>query len=406
MQTKQSTNSINYIMKKIYFVAISATLLAASGQKTEIINPVGEYPTLSFATEFGKLTKGADAEGDGLDNLKEQDFRVWAYAAHDYDNTPKDDVTEIGIYDNMADIKVESKTDGSWDPGKQYFWPGANKSLYFFAVSDTDDFLGDVGVSENETKASPVAITMVNSKDENNLSVTAPTNMVISNYVVSNTNPNNDLMVADFIKQSQEDNDKKVSLNFRHTLSKVQFLFVTNPVEDINVFVQKLEVVGLTTKGSLTVTPTDFVANNKGTEVATVSFEWDLSEDAGDVATFEDDYVKPYDGADFPEKIEGATPTDLDKQAMKITATGNEGSPAQQFATWLVLPQDIQGKTVKITYLINERQFTNEFALDKGLTAWAVNQYVKYTINLSPNLISFDANVEEWTPTTEVPHNN
>lgn len=393
-------------MKKIYFVAIAATFLAAGCQKTEIINPVGEYPSLSFTTELGKLTKVADAEGLGLDNLKEQDFRVWAYAAHDYDNTPKDDVTEIGIYDNMADIKVSDKTDGGWDPGKQYFWPGANKSLYFFAVSDTDEFLGDVGVAENETKASPVAITMVNSKDENNLSITAPTNMVISNYVVSSANPNNDLMVADFIKQSQEDNEKQVALNFRHALSKVQFLFVTNPVEDINVFVQKLEVVGLTTKGDLTVTPSAFAENDKKAEIATVSFEWDLSEEATDVATFEDDYVTPYSGEDFPAKIEGKDPTDLDKQAMKITATGNEGSLAQQFATWLVLPQNIEGKTVKITYLINERQFTNEFALDKGLTAWAVNQYVKYTINLSPNLISFDASVEEWTPTTEVPHNN
>lgn len=393
-------------MKKIYFVALAATLLAVGCQKTEIINPVGENSALSFTTQFGKLTKAADAEGAGIDNLKEQDFRVWAYAAHDYDNTPKDDVLEIGIYDNMADIKVSDKTDGGWDPGKQYFWPGANKSLYFFAVSDTDEFLGDVGVSATETKASPVTITMANTKDENNLSVTAPTEMVISGYVVSNENPNNDLMVADFIKQSQEDNDKKVSLNFRHALSKVQFLFITNPVDDISVFVQKLEVVGLTTKGDLKVTPSAFVANDKGAEVATVSFGWDLSEDATDVANFVDDYVKPYDATDFPAKIDGRDPSDEDKQAMKITATGAEGSPAQQFATWLVLPQEITGKTIKITYLINERQFTNEFALDKGLTSWAVNQYVKYTINLSPNLISFDAKVEDWTPTTEVPHNN
>ena len=126
-------------MKKIYFVALTATLLAVGCQKTEIINPVGENSALSFTTQFGKLTKAADAEGAGIDNLKEQDFRVWAYAAHDYDNTPKDDVLEIGIYDNMADIKVSDKTDGGWDPGKQYFWPGANKSLYFFAVSDTDE---------------------------------------------------------------------------------------------------------------------------------------------------------------------------------------------------------------------------------------------------------------------------
>lgn len=390
-------------MKKFYFVAVAATLLAASCQKTEILNPVSDQLGMDFTTQFGKLTKAADAEGAGLDNLKEQDFRVWAYAAHDYDNTPADDVTEVGIYDKMADIKVSSTTDGGWDPGKQYFWPGANKNLYFFAVSDTDEFLGDIGVAETETKVSPVAITMANGTDADGLSITAPTNMVISNYVVDNDNPNNDLMVADFIKQSQEDNEKKVNLNFRHTLSKVQFLFVTNPVADINVFVQKLEVVDLKTTGDLTVSPSAFVENNEGAEVATVSFDWDLK-DA--VANFVDDYTTPYTGQDFPASIDGATPSDEDKQAMKITATGADGSAAQQFATWLVLPQSIADKTVKITYLINERQFTNEFALDKGLTEWAVNQYVKYTINLSPNLISFDANVEEWTPTTDVGHNN
>lgn len=396
-------------MRKILFLAVSATLLAAGCQKTEIINPIGDQPALSFSTDFGKLTKAADANAEGLVNLKEQDFRVWAYAAHDFDNTPQDDVTAIGIYDKMEDIKVVDDNN-AWDPGKQYFWPGANKGLYFFAVSDTDEFLGDVGKPENETKVSPVTINMTNSVDENNVSVANPTTMVITNYVVDETNPNNDLMVADFVRQSQEDNEKKVSLNFRHTLSKVQFQFVTNPVEDISVFVQKLEVVDLLTTGNLTVTPADFTADATGAEVATVSFTWDLLGDAANetpvTATFVDDYDTAYDGADFPAKIEGAEPTVEDKKAMKITATGGENDPAQEFATWLVLPQDITDKTVKITYLINERKFTNEFALDKTLEAWAVNQYVKYTINLSPNLITFDASVEEWTPTTVVDHQN
>ena len=392
-------------MKKILFVAISAILLAAGCQKTEIINPVGERPAMSFSTDFGKLTKVADAGALGIDNLKEQDFRVWAYAAHDFDNTPLDDVTAVGIYDKMEDIKVVDNANG-WDPGKQYFWPGANKSLLFFAVSDTDTFLGTVGKPETEEKVSPVVITMETSKNTDNVSVATPIMMEIADYVVDPSWPNNDLMVADFVRQSQEDNEKKVNLNFRHTLSKVQFLFVTNPVDDISVFVQKLEVVGLSTKGDLRVTPAAFVENQSGAEVATVSFLWDLED--GVVGNFVDDYVTPYDGTDFPAKIEGVDPTDEDKMAMKITATGAETSPAQEFATWLVLPQNIEDKTVKITYLINERQFTNEFALDKGLTAWGVNQYVKYTINLSPNLITFDADVEDWTtdPEDGIDHQN
>ena len=51
-------------MKKIFFVALAATLLAASCQKTEVINPVGG-PVMSFNTGMGKITKAvgtADAE--------------------------------------------------------------------------------------------------------------------------------------------------------------------------------------------------------------------------------------------------------------------------------------------------------------------------------------------------------
>lgn len=396
-------------MKKTLFVALTAILLAAGCQKTEIINPVNDQQGMVFSTQFGKLTKAADAEDDGLDNLKAQNFRVWGYAAHDFDNTPKNDVTdEGGIYDNMFDIKVEFNND-AWDPGKQYFWPGANKSLLFFAVSDTEDYLGVPGPEAPEaTSDSPVTINRTNEDDDQGVTVATPTNMVINDYVVDHANPNNDLMVADFVRQSQEDNDKVVNLNFRHTLSKVQFLFVTNPVPDISVFVQKLEVVELKTKGDLTVTPATFATNENGVDEAPVSFLWALSEEAADKATFVDDYVDAYTETDFPAKIDGRDPTDEDKQAMKITATGAEGSPAQEFATWLVLPQVITGKKVKITYLINERQFTNEFSLDKGLTEWTVNQYVKYTINLSPNLISFDATVEEWKtdPENGVDHQN
>ena len=72
----------------------------------------------------------------------------------------------------------------------------------------------------------------------------------------------------------------------------------------------------------------------------------------------------------------------------------------------MVLPQDVKGKKVKVTYLINGRQFVNEFALDAFTDTdndpetcmWAVNQFVKYTINLSPNLITFDADVAPWNP--------
>jgi hypothetical protein len=68
-----------------------------------------------------------------------------------------------------------------------------------------------------------------------------------------------------------------------------------------------------------------------------------------------------------------------------------------------MLPQSIEGKKVEITYLINERKFTSIFPLETAaLKAWEDNQYVKYTITLAPNLISFNPSVEDWVE-VEVP---
>ena len=97
-------------MKKIFFVALSATLLAAGCQKTEVLNPVGG-PTMSFNTGMGKITKSvgtADAEAAGLKNLEAQDFSVWAYADPDSDfasSTVVDATTKI--YDGIQNLLVK-----------------------------------------------------------------------------------------------------------------------------------------------------------------------------------------------------------------------------------------------------------------------------------------------------------
>ena len=82
-------------MKKILFVALGATLLAVGCQKTEIINRVGDR--IGFTSEMGKLTKSvgtATANGEGEDNLKAQDFNIWAYYVADDANTTADDTNK------------------------------------------------------------------------------------------------------------------------------------------------------------------------------------------------------------------------------------------------------------------------------------------------------------------------
>ena len=188
-------------------------------------------------------------------------------------------------------------------------------------------------------------------------------------------------------------NDKKVKLHFKHALAKVQFKFLTNSAQTDVVLVNSLVVEDLKTTGDLTVTET---AENYGTEDQTgrvkVTLAWEPAEA---VADFSDDH----DG--------------------DLTLTAE----AQEYATWLVLPQDITGKTVKIAYTINGRSFDQIFALTRpavaeekdgetvvtpakdAFNAWGIIQVITYTINLSPNKITFDPSVEGWaaeTPQTDV----
>ncbi len=400
-------------MKKILVVASLVALSAVACQKTEVLNPMEDHQGLIFTTEFGKLTKVPGADGGGMENLQAQDFRIWAYAASDFDNTPENDANQI--FDNMKNVKVydyvpTGASDASWKTDQQYFWPGTNKSLMFFAVSDSPAYLKTEGptVTDSPVEIDPAARTMS-----------------IKNYVVDPLDPNKDLMVANFIKQHQGQSEKKVNLKFNHALSKVQFLFKTNGVptggEPITVFVQKLEVGeldendavvnGLKNSGTLNVTVKETTPGTEpsegasGTaEVSTLNLDWTLD---ATMNIYTDNYETV--PSNFPASIDGVAVTDAtDKSAMELTTT------EQVFATWLVLPQDVKGKKVKVTYLINGRQFTNEFNLDAfaattATTApWTVNQYIKYNINLSPNLITFDAEVAPWNPVagSDVNHTN
>lgn len=418
------------IMKKIFFVALTATLLAASCQKTEVIRPSGE-PAMSFSTSMSKLTKSvgtADAEGKGQKNLEAQDFSVWAYADNscDFSNSTVVD-EETGIYDGMENILIECTSafvdavigtgteaepqtparPAVWNTGKEYYWPGKNKNLKFFAVSADGDWL-------RKSATCPVDIDLNDGTGENGIpTMTIEGFKVAHEKVVDTTDPtkvktaaNEDLMVADYVIQDQDDRvDKAVNLKFRHALAKVQFLFKTVTTPGTTVYVQSLKVADLETTADLN------VSFAPGTGIA--SFAWgnlpleesETLEDFTDdwetsIITNEEEKLTADDviDTDFPTLIEGKNPTAADKVAMKLTATGGDEDPAQVFATWLMIPQSVAGKKVEITYLINERKFTSVFALDANLTGakWADNQYIRYTVTLAPNIIKFVPEVDGW----------
>lgn len=391
-------------MKKIFFVALSATLLAAGCQKTEILNHAGE-PSMSFTTGMGKITKSvgtSDAEAAGQRNLEAQDFSVWAYADPDSDfesSTVVDENTKIydgienllvkctaasqdAVVDNTETLEDETAAAvaGTWVTEQEYFWPGEGKDLRFFAVSADGDWLRPA------SGTCPVEI-----------NYTAPS-LDIKNFVVravkdgDKTAANEDLMVADFVKQSQS--KKVVELKFRHTLSKIEFVFKTLAAASgetaPTVYVQSLKVKDLQNKGDLAVT--------RDAAATDVVWKYDWTNDTESIADFTDDWSEPVTYAETVEETAKA-----DNTAMLLT------TEAETFATWLMLPQTITGKKVEITYIINNRQFTSIFPIDNSeinLTKWVHNQHIKYTITLAPNVISFNPSVEEWAAVQEITHRN
>lgn len=384
-------------MKKILFVALAATLLAAGCQKTEIINPVGN--AIGFSTGLNKLTKASDADNTGTVNLQEQNFRVWAYGAYEDPNTTTEE--QNAIYDGIENLAVNyAAATTSWGTEQEYYWPGVEKELKFFAVSADAAFLGTSGTTSTSVTVTPGA-------------TLAAATMTIKDFVVENnvTNggPNADLMVADFVQQHQD--DKVVDLTFHHALSKVEFVFKTLAASGTEtapqVYVQSLSVADLASKGTLTVAaPAAATADEttgEGTDEGTtqsyqatvqpVEFNWGTPSVP---VTFTDDWNTE---VTLPEGVDATAATD--NKAMLLTVE------PQTFTTWLMLPQNIEGKKVSITYIINKRQFTSIFALDKNnLKAWDDNQHIKYTVTLAPNVISFNPTVQDWANPTDREYQN
>lgn len=371
-------------MKKIFFLAASAILLAAGCQKTEVLNqvvPDGE-PSMSYAPSMGKLTKAASQAG--LETLQSQNFHLWAYYVADDPN--RVGATANSVYDGMTNIPV-TYNDG-WSTNPVHFWPGTGKELKFFAVSvDETISTGFYGTAD-----SPNIIPDVDATSQNYEGLT------INNFTVNPATPTSDLMVADYIKAHQEVED--VPLVFRHALSKVQFLFQNTKAAgtDINtqVWVQHVEVKNINKSGKLVVAKEAGKGADDKPLKASTRFAWEPNTPDVFIARFTG---RDQEDTDITSGYETAQDAANYSSNMKTTNSMKLPATYDEYDTWLVIPQTISDLQVEIVYVIGTRQFVAKFPLaTPTLTAWAPNQYIKYNINLSPNMIGFDPTVEDWDP--------
>lgn len=433
-------------MKKIFSIALAATLLAAGCQKTEVIGTSTTGSKMTFSTEMKKITKAGEGTDetpytgelpDGNANLQANGFNIWAYADYDLAVNSNNVDPETRIYDGMAGDLIKYNSN-AWAHvnNKEYYWPAEKRNLMFFAVSAQDGTFpkGQDGKISNVTPKHGINAPYPSSTQNPDFT---GAKLEINNFVVKNTATaatenkpaipvaSNDLMVANFRNQNSGTQSEAVDLKFNHALTKVQFVFSTtidpyykkdeqNKEGEVQnggelkedgvaprVYVQKVEVKDLLYTGNLTVTPTGNVTpDDNNAFVSNVSLTWEVLDDETQfTATW------PNEGTAFPTSFEKIgttdgklTPSSLDdKKSLLLT------DQSQTFTTWFMLPQTLAGKLVTITYVINERQFSAMFPLEGStdnnkITAWGVNQYVKYNITLTPDMILFGATVSEWTP--------
>ena len=392
-------------MKKIFFVAIAATLLAAGCQKTEVLNQVvadGE-PSMSYAPSMGKLTKVATNPSEaGLQTLQNQDFYLWAYYV---DADPNRGAAANTIYDGMANIKVDYN-EGAWSTNPVHFWPGTGKALKFFAVSANETISNGLFA-----KGNIVPDVTAPGADDYDEKTSNYEGLTINSFIVDPTQPTSDLMVADYIAVDQSVED--VPLNFRHALSKVQILFQNTKAAgtDINtqVWVQHVEVKKIKKSGKLVVAKEAGKGADDKPLKASTRFAW--TPDTPDV--FIAKYTaKPQVEGDVTTNYTETADASSYKANMKSTNSMKLPATYTPYDTWLVIPQDIKKEAtpteeaidlqIEIVYVIGTRQFVAQFPLStETLTAWAPNQFIKYNINLSPNMIGFEPSVEEWEPSKD-----
>ncbi len=384
-------------MKKILFVALGATLLAAGCQKTEIINQVNPdgKSAMTFSTGISKLTKSATATG--TENLQTQGFVLSVFNA--FDDEPNE-IAFNGYYDGLEN-KGWSYNNGEWaiSTNNSYFWPGKGRDLVFFALSS--------GQKDGETpKYSIPAIKLSGTSGEGGLY----TNVGVTNYKIEDytvvapeyseagvqTGADDDLMVADVVIQNQDETPVggekgRVDLFFNHTLSKVEFVFST-----------KSETAALypVTLNSIIIKDVVTTADlNVGVDLANR-----IAENEYVWGTHGENDTKAYVLNDDKESTTAEYSVDYD---LPLTASD------QTYSTWLVIPQDLTGKMVSITYTIKdatntaskETEFTSVWplAVEGVVDAWEINHYVKYKVTLAPNIITFNPVLEkDWNDAVAV----
>ena len=186
-------------MKRFFFLAIAATCLLASCNKTEVVYNDGPQEIAVYAVN--KVATKAPVTDATF--LSDDDMRISAYIAAADGNS--DNVGEL--FNNVLFTKKSGQS--TWTGGQ--YWPLFNSTINFFAVTEKGGGVDNTGVSF--TGATKAEIHLTN----------------------NGINNQNDLMYAIGQAKKEGANPTSVAMTFNHALAWVNFAFKVNEANIITI---------------------------------------------------------------------------------------------------------------------------------------------------------------------------
>lgn len=322
--------------KKLFLMGIAATLMTACSENELFDSNNGNRP-ITFDTYVGKQTRASQTT---IDNLT--DFGVYAYVKA---STP---------FQLMDNEKI-STTDGgtTWTYNNIKYWP-ENNSVDFFAYAPYKENWGDY---TSATKSFTYTVPAASSAQE-------------------------DLIAATSFQKEKDSNAGKVSLTFKHLLSRIGFNAKTYAdYSPAIVTVTGLEVLYKTN-----------VIDNAST------FTFASLGDSGGI-------VEAGTWGAATAQLPAGTSGELITNSVVMTTTGKSlNTPEAAPATYLMmLPQnvaagDIQAKiTYTVTYTNPAAVVTNTKTIDLPAVSWVMGKAYTYNFSISMSQIIFDGiTVDAW----------
>ena len=323
-------------MKRFYFLAVAATCLLASCNKTEIV-PTGDAQEISFVAVNKVATK---VPVDGTAFKEGDDMYVAAYI-----------VAGSEADGNFFGPTHFKKTGTYWTGDPARYWPLTTSTINFLAVTGIGGGASNSNTNFTGSYASGATVTLNDNSAFNQ----------------------NDLMfAAGQGTHTQGDDYTAVSMVFKHALSWVNFQLSKKEESGYDIVVNSIKLNGASYQGTLTLSNGQF---NEETpqETGKVEATWSDTTPKNDV---------PVPNADGNAVAEAVTLT----QSPKLFGNG-----------LLVVPGYADSFTINYT-LTQEDGTANTFDYTYTLPTgeWKMAKKYFYNINISLHEIEVKPSVTEW----------